>query len=394
MKCTAGKTIFQLEVCKSVRKKLFTAFLNSALALSILMPCAAHAIVAGGMATIDRNWPQVADGYTDMEFFITVTREPGFNGRTYWAHQWSYTGTQEGGYAGLQSRNGNDKSLNFAIWGAIGWRDATGANCSNFGHEGSGVQCWIKFPWKEGVTYRIKIEKSEYDGWTASITDTINNQMTTVATIIVPKNYGGLKGLSEWVENFAQGSEQPLSCSNVPEAISVYGVPQANSGTVRPTSSSSRTYGNCAAIARSICTTEQVCTLSVNPQASFSQKHLQNGVNSHCLDMLGGGLQAGLWQCLSGNANQMLTEDNTYKLYLSSNTGLCLTADANNMVKTSTCSNSARQQWLKVNRTQAYFNAGTGLCMDALDNAILKASIQVHRCLENDFQRWKTVSPR
>ncbi|MFM0201166.1 DUF3472 domain-containing protein [Paraburkholderia fungorum] len=397
MKCFLRNIIIQsicsYFFCNPARKKFLMAFLNIALALNVLAPYVAHAVVAGGMATINRTWPQISDGYTDMEFFITVTRAPGLNGRTYWAHQWSYTGTQEGGYVGLQSGNGNDKALNFSIWGATGWRDATGTNCSHFGHEGSGVQCRITFPWKEGVTYRIKVARSGIDGWTASITNTRTGQVTTVATIIVPTNYGGLKNLQEWVENFAQGNEQHSSCSDVPEAIAVYGSPQANGGTVRPTSSSSNTYGNCASVAKSICTTEQVCTLSVNPSAPFVQKHLQNRVNFYCLDMLGGGLQAGLWQCLRGNANQILTEDDTYKLHLSSNPGLCLTADNNNLVKTSTCNNSAQQQWLKVNRTQAYFNAGTGLCMDSTDNGNIKASIRVHECLENDFQQWRNVIP-
>jgi hypothetical protein len=373
---------------KSTKTKILPIFLNLVLALTIFAPRFSHAIVAGGMAAINRTWPQVATGYTDMEFFITITKAPGFNGRTYWAHQWSYTGKPEGGYVGLQSRNGNEKVLNFSIWGATGWRDAIGTHCSHFGHEGSGVQCWIPFPWKEGITYRIKVMKSGVDGWTASITDIQNERVTPVATIIVPESYGGLKGLMEWVENFSQGDQQYSSCLAVPEAVAVYGIPQANGGTVKPTSSSTYTYGNCKAVARSVCTTEQVCTLSVNPSAPFVQQHVQNRVSLYCLDMLGGGPQAGLWDCLVGNPNQSFTQDDTYRLHLSGNNGLCLSVDANNLVKTSTCDNSARQQWLKVDRTQAYFNAGTTLCMDPLDNASRKASIRVHQCLENDFQRW------
>ncbi|MEA3085876.1 MAG: hypothetical protein QOC89_3573 [Paraburkholderia sp.] len=390
---TIRRSDFSEFFCNWIRKKIFMVFLNITLASSVLVPCGAHAIVAGGMASIYRTWPQVSGGYTDMEFFITVTKAPGFNGRTYWAHQWSYTGTRDGGYVGLQSRSGNDKALNFSIWGATGWRAATGANCSHFGHEGSGVQCWIKFSWEEGVTYRIKVAKSGTDGWTASIKNPRTGQVTTVATIVVPSNYGGLKGLVEWVENFAQGNEQYSACSKIPEAIAVYGVPRANGGTITPTSSSSNTYGNCASIAKAICTTEQVCTLSANPGPPFVRKHLQNSANLYCLDMLGGGLQAGLWECLGDNANQILTQDDNYRLRLSSNTGLCLAADANKRVITANCNNSAQQQWLKVNRTQAYFNAGTGLCMDSTDNGNLNASIRVHPCLENNFQRWRSLIP-
>lgn len=52
-----------------------------------------------------------------MEFTITITAEPDFNGRTFWAHEWGFIGKREGGYLGLQSRNGNMKAVNFSIWG-------------------------------------------------------------------------------------------------------------------------------------------------------------------------------------------------------------------------------------------------------------------------------------
>ncbi|QIS13970.1 DUF3472 domain-containing protein [Nocardia arthritidis] len=249
----------------AVKKLLRTILISVAFAIGIIKPSVAQAIVAGGMAAIDRTWPEVPGGFDDMTFSITVTREPGSNGKTYWAHQWGYTGTTDGGYIGLQSRDGNDKALNFSIWGATSWRDSAGATCNLFGHEGSGVQCWINYAWQQGVTYQITLAKSGTDGWTASITNTRTRENSTVATIVVPPSYGGLAGLSEWVENFAQGAQQPPSCSAVPAATAVYGTPTANGGKVTPTSSNSYTYGNCAWIAKTSCTTEQVCTLSVNP---------------------------------------------------------------------------------------------------------------------------------
>lgn len=223
-------------------------------------------VVAGGMAAIDRRWPDTPKGYDDFETPFTVTKEPGSNGHTYWAHQWSYQAKgSEGGYVGLQQRSGDDKYVNFSIWGASSWRDLnSGTSCRPFGHEGSGVQCDAKYDWKENVEYRIKISQVDDKSWKASIFDTSSGSTTNVATIVLPDNRGGLSSLSQWVENYAQGDEQPKDCGDVPSAVAVYGVPTANGGTVKPIESSAHTYGNCASIAKADCAEDQVCTLSVN----------------------------------------------------------------------------------------------------------------------------------
>nr|WSY53965.1 ricin-type beta-trefoil lectin domain protein [Streptomyces sp. NBC_00886] len=348
-------------------------------------------VVAGGMAVIDRSWPNTANGYDDFETSITITREPGYNGQTFWAHQWGYAKHPEGGYVGLQNRTGNDKYINFSIWGASGWRDmGSGTNCRFFGHEGSGVQCDARYAWQEGVTYRIKVARSGPDGWLASITNTRTGSTSHVATIVLPQDRGGLSTLSQWVENFAQGSNQPASCAVVPPATAIYGRPTANGGTVTPTGSTSRTYGNCASIAKSVCTPEQMCTLTVNQGNLPNRAKLQNIHSNYCLDMLGGGPDAGLWHCQS-NANQLLTQDTTYRLTLSGKPGLCLTAETSGPVKSAACANGAAQQWMYMPGGQAYFNAGTGKCLDPLENAALGALLRVYDCLGNSFQKWRPI---
>ncbi|MFE1775595.1 DUF3472 domain-containing protein [Streptomyces sp. NPDC059008] len=231
------------------------------------------AIVAGGMAIIYREWPESAEGYNDFEMSTTVTKDPGYNGHTYWAHEWSYSNGGDGGYVGLQRKSADEKALNFSIWEASGWRDAAPeANCSNFSHEGSGVQCWIDYPWKEGVKYNIKVAKVDSKGWRASITDTESGETSSVATIELPQDFGGLNTLSEWVENFAQGDEQPENCEDVPSAVAVYDQPTANDGAVKPLKSSPSTYGECKSIAEAVCTPEQSCTLTVNKNAQQARR--------------------------------------------------------------------------------------------------------------------------
>lgn len=348
-------------------------------------------VVAGGMASISRSWPSKEGGYDDFETSITITKSPGYNGRTYWAHQWDYSGGGEGGYVGLQSLNGDDHAINFSIWGASGWSDAgSKTNCAFFGHEGSGVQCQASYAWREGVTYRIKIARSGTNGWQASVRDTRTGISTTVATIVLPEDRGGLQGLSEWVENFAQGSDQPTSCTQVPPATAVYGQPTANGGTVRTSSSSAYTYGDCASIAKSVCTTDQVCTLTVNQGALPKRRKLLNLHSGYCLDLLGGGANAGLWHCTS-NPNQILTQDVNYRLTIADKAGLCLMAATGDSVKSATCNNSATQQWMYMPQSHAYFNAGTGKCLDPLRNAALSAPLRVYNCLGNGFQQWQAI---
>ncbi|MEO7016588.1 MAG: invasin domain 3-containing protein [Leifsonia sp.] len=218
------------------------------------------------MASIDRNFPSSPDGYADIQATITVTREPGDGGNTFWANQWYYARGGESGYIGLQQRSGTAKFVNFSIWGASSWEElAPGSYCRYFSHEGLGVQCDMPFAWKTGVTYQMTVERTAPMSWRASITDTQSEITTPLAIINVPDDRGGISSLGQWVENF---SPELPSCEAVPPAVATFGMPTANGGTVAPVSSSSKTYGNCAHIARAVCTIDQICTLSANPQLS------------------------------------------------------------------------------------------------------------------------------
>lgn len=369
-------------------------FVTQSILLALAMaPLAAQAIVAGGMAVVHREWSAPTGGYDDMEFSATITKAPGFNGRTYWAHQWSYVGKEsEGGYMGLQSRNGNDKALNFSIWGALRWENQGDASCNHFGHEGSGVQCWINYPWKEGVTYRLKLEKTKPNGWTASIINSRTGEKQTVATIIVPDTYGGLHSLSEWTENFAQGSEQPASCQNVTPAIVTFGIPTANQGSVTPSSSNTYTYGNCAQIARATCSAEQVCTQTVNIPVSSEPMQIKNLVNQYCLTHQGTNNPAMLDYCKEVEAQRFIKDDFEH-LKSANNASQCLSVDSRHDVVMEKCDNTANQRWLPVRRTNAIYNAGTGLCLDATANGAFGAPLRVYPCLENIYQSWEISRP-
>ena len=229
-----------------------------------VLACAApaSAVVAGGMASIARDYVAQPGGYLDLQTRITIEREPGFNGRTYWAHQWKFVGP-EGGYIGLQQRNGDAKALNFSIWGATGWEAEAGTTCGFFGHEGSGVQCSMPFRWAQGTPYQLRVQAIAQDRWRASVTDTVTGQTRLVATIHAAAGSMGIKNLAEWVEDFAQGNEQHERCEDVPTTKATFDVPRLE-GRI-PLRSRPRTYGNCAHIAKVACTAAQRCTVQGNP---------------------------------------------------------------------------------------------------------------------------------
>lgn len=358
------------------------------LLLCLLFSSSAFAIVAGGMVAIDRQWPATELGYLDMEFPMTVTDEPGSNGYTYWAHQFWFKGG-DGGYVGLQQRDGDNKALNFSIWKATGWTAEPGAQCAFFDHEGSGVQCWISYAWRQRATYAIRIVAEDAGRWAAYVTDTSNGNQRKVATIRVPAAWGGLTSRTNtFLEDYAQGSQQRASCAAVPPSSAVMHAPTAEGGSVWPVSSTATTYGVCAAIARASCTVEQDCIAAANVFGTLgSPQRLLNEHSGYCLDTLAGGNQAGLWSC-AANANQQIERDDGFRLLMRSRSK-CLQADADDKVRLADCSNAARQRWMPVPGSNEVYNVGTRKCLDPMSGAVQGAYLRVYGCLANGYQRWR-----
>ncbi|MBX9403398.1 ricin-type beta-trefoil lectin domain protein [Lysobacter sp. BMK333-48F3] len=349
----------------------------------------AGAIVAGGMVAIDRTWPATASGYADRDIYLAVTQEPGNSGYTYWAHQF-YFKNGDGGYIGLQQRAGSEKALNFSIWKATGWTAEPDAQCGYFDHEGSGVQCWIPYAWAQGRKYKLRLVNESQARWAAYVTDTASGASRKVATIQVPTAWGGLNETTvEFLENYAQGSDQYASCAQVPATSAVFFRPASANGSVAPTSSTSKNYGNCAAIARSACTDQQDCIAADNKYGTLgSPKVLLNTYSGLCLDTLAGGNRAGLWSCASNNANQSMERDDGFRL-LMRNRSQCLQAAGNGEVGLAACDNTSAQRWMPMPGSDGLYNVGSGTCLDPLDNAAQGAYLRVYDCLGNGYQRWK-----
>ena len=134
---------------------------------------------------------------------MTPLTEPA--GTFYAAIQW------DGGYAGLQ-REGRlyDRQLQFSIWDAPGYGDATLVDrasdvlCRTFGGEGRGVACELDYPWTTGSTYRFEVTEEEMNGGSAitlHVTDLAAGNRRFVGTIRFARR-AELTSFGMFVEDF------------------------------------------------------------------------------------------------------------------------------------------------------------------------------------------------
>ncbi|WP_408952244.1 DUF3472 domain-containing protein [Lysobacter sp. Hz 25] len=211
-------------------------------AACMLIGPTAQAVVVGGIVSTDAHWPATTAGYNQLTFYDQVNHDGGSRSNYYWANQFWFHGG-DGGYIGLQNRSGQ-RWLNFSIWLASGWDASSRASCGHFSHEGSGVQCQIKWNWKPGHKYKVDVIRASTKV-TGVVTDLMTGESITVATINIPATWSGFKSQTvSFVEEYSQGANQLPSCNVIGAQSSVFYLPVAN-GNLPATSQTTKTYGNC-----------------------------------------------------------------------------------------------------------------------------------------------------
>ncbi|CAI3959779.1 unnamed protein product [Commensalibacter communis] len=198
---------------------------------------ASHAVVAGGIVAINHQWPFNGQ-YTKMSFFQQINQDGGTKSHYYWANQFFFKGG-DGAYIGLQNRSGGVKAVNYSIWGASSWKSG---KCNNFGHEGTGVQCELIYPWAVGHAYRLDVSKNG-NIVTGTVTDLNDNKSTQIAQIEVPSTYGKLYASSGFVEEYSQGNQQLPTCYTMGAENAVFKNPIADNTVVAR--QTTYTYGAC-----------------------------------------------------------------------------------------------------------------------------------------------------
>lgn len=205
--------------------------------LLLLTSPSSHAVVAGGILSIQHAWPANSE-FDKLHFFQQVNSDGGTQSRYYWANQFHFK-QGDGGYIGLQNRGNNTHAFNYSIWQATGWKSG---NCSFFDHENSGVQCQVVVPWETGRQYRLDVSKTR-NLVTGTVTDLMDGTSTTIAVIEVPDTFGKLYSSSSFVEEYSQGNEQLSSCYVMGSQSSIFRNPIGDDKT--EAKQSSYTYGAC-----------------------------------------------------------------------------------------------------------------------------------------------------
>ncbi|MGF7158225.1 DUF3472 domain-containing protein [Bartonella heixiaziensis] len=227
-------------------------------ALSLfLISSPSYAVVAGGIVAINHTWPAYSE-FDKLTFFQKINNDGGPKSRYYWANQFYF---QQGhvGYIGLQNNGNGVHSFNFSIWDAKKWKSGS---CHLFSHEGSGVQCHIKVPWKIGHQYKIDVSKKG-NLVTGTVTDLLNGKTTIVGVIEVPNTFGKLYASLGFVEEYSQGADELSSCFAMGPQSSIFSNPIGD-GKVKATQST-YSYGNCNdhRLVQTTCN-DEACTNTIN----------------------------------------------------------------------------------------------------------------------------------
>ena len=208
-------------------------------------------ITPGGMA--DTHAYFAGGSFSEVVFPFTVTDEPVDGTSYYWAQQFFFEGTTQGGYTGVQTGGilGGavvGKMVIFSIWDAIEATPGPAARCEPFGGEGVGQSCRLAFEWRENVTYTFVLREVAPDQWSMTVLDPAVPTEILLGTIRVPEAWGRVRPPTA---GFAEYFGTTASCDTLPHAVALLHQPLGDGAA--PTAVEAAVYGPCAARASSVC---------------------------------------------------------------------------------------------------------------------------------------------
>jgi hypothetical protein len=135
---------------------------------------------------------------------------------TFWASQWSWTGTGLPAYMGLQTNGALKGQAIFSAWNATG---ASGYNCGKFSGEGEGYHCLIPFNISTNTIYFYRVWRLNKDSvgqwWGAWIDSTF------IGEIRVNSSDTGMNVPVDWTEYFGGGK----TCDTSPKSVVDWAMP-------------------------------------------------------------------------------------------------------------------------------------------------------------------------
>jgi hypothetical protein len=192
------------------------------LCLSLPAQAAQH---VNGHLYVYWNWS--GSGYWNVDQHLWVGQKAP---ATFWAQNWTWTGSSSGGYIGLQTDgtrfdgSRGDTAI-FSLWNANG---ASGPSCGTFGGEGVGYSCKLPYAISTGRYYRLRVWRLNADGlgqwWGGWVLD----EQTGVETHIGSIRVASAHQLIAPPMNFTEYYGTAVSCDAVPTSVVYWTQPAAN----------------------------------------------------------------------------------------------------------------------------------------------------------------------
>lgn len=167
------------------------------------------------------------EGFRNVHQRVKVTRKSPY---TFWAQYWTWSGSDQGGYVGLQT-NGirfdgtTGQMAIFSLWDAD---TAKGPSCGTFGGEGVGYSCRVPFRIRTDRVYRLSVARRAADDigqwWRASVRDMSARKTHLIGDIRVAPTARLMSGPM----NFSEYWGPAVECDAVPLSTALWDSPRAN----------------------------------------------------------------------------------------------------------------------------------------------------------------------
>ncbi|MFC5723914.1 RICIN domain-containing protein [Streptomyces gamaensis] len=334
------------------------------------------------------DFPRSTTGLSNVTFRTTVTKDPGRAANVFWSHQFGFT-KGNGAYTGMQANGpGEKRTFLFSVWDATEARPGSqGSYCVDFGGEGEGKSCRIKYDWQEGHTYRTRVANEGNRWFGVTVTDETTGGSFKLGSIRAASDRISPDGMVDWTEYF-EWNDSRASCYDQPYSQARFGPPEGDNGKVKAKVSSTSASNSCPGTSR----------IDVTNGGSVQSNAVGNSVRGPVTGPAGkvidasGGARGGTPAVLrppTGRDNQQWVLGKDKALHLMTS-GMCLDVAENGTgngtpVLVYDCNGGDNQKWVKDNGRLR--NPASNRCLTAPSTAD-GTPLRIRDCTSASNQKW------
>lgn len=200
------------------------------LAFNTMLFCSASSFAAGHTPGSSEYYQFSNDpgGFDAVDFAINVIKDPGSTANIFWSNQFGFKDSNQYGYTGMQSNEGNlnSRTFLFSVWNATEAKvGSSGSYCLKFTEGQSGYSCRMQHIWREGDNYQFQLSHTGGGWFTVSVTATepdgttkafVLGSIKTDATKISSSGMSGWTEYFEWNNDRSTCTGQPYSSAFLP----------------------------------------------------------------------------------------------------------------------------------------------------------------------------------